>query len=161
MITYDRRGGRTVELFIPFKVGEQEVEAITFQPVRFDDVLSWQDRKYATMLSLMAKMSGIDEAILRQIRYPDTDRVMSVFVDMLPPEIRESIASAPVESSAPAPGLEPTLGDEPARRSFMSFANMDTFTNGRDRSAETPSMQPSGDQQPRGGDDLGLGVELK
>lgn len=146
MITYDKIGGRTVELFIPFEFGDRKVEAVTFQPVRFDDTLSFREGKYKTILSLMAKLSGLEEDALRQVRYPDIERVMAVFVDMLPPEIRESINSPP--------SYENPQGEFPAEEQQTAGP----VTNGHDQ--PLPANEPSFVPTPDSKDPTGLGIDF-
>jgi hypothetical protein len=102
MIRYDRLGGRSVELFLPFTYDKRKVTCITFAPIKYDHTLSWRDGKYANPLALMAAVSGETETLLRELRYPDADRVMAVFIEMLPPEIRETFNMVPLQEQQPA-----------------------------------------------------------
>jgi hypothetical protein len=105
MIRHDRTGGRTVELFIPFDYNGKRIDAITFGAVRFGHVLKWGEGAWQSMIELMTELAGIDEAILRELRYPDADRVLEVFFAMLPPNIRDDIGagSFPAKAGAAAP----------------------------------------------------------
>lgn len=93
MITHKRTGGRTIELFLPFEHEGVKVKEIVIAPVRLDHTLRWQDSEYKTILSLLSELSGLSENALRQLAYPDSDRVMDAFVNMLPPEIKNTVAN--------------------------------------------------------------------
>lgn len=92
MISLDKSGGRTVHLFIPFEHNKQRIDSITLSPLRFGHVLQWGKGGYKTMLELLVDLSGVSEAIIRDVRYPDVDRLMECFMSMLTPEIRNDIA---------------------------------------------------------------------
>lgn len=92
MTRYHRLGGRTIELFVPIEhLGGKKITEIAFGPIRFDHTLRWQEGQLSSVLTLMAEVSGLDEVTLRQLAYPDADRVMEAFISMLPPEIRENL----------------------------------------------------------------------
>ncbi len=93
-ITYTSMGGRVVELFIPFtpKGEERRVDKVRFDAPCLDHSLRWGAGEIAGTLALMAELSGESEAVLRQLRFPDADRVMNVFMEMLPPEIGSAIS---------------------------------------------------------------------
>lgn len=133
MITYNKKGGRTVELFLPFDVDGKKVEAITFSPVRFDHTIRWREGEWKSILGLMAALAEVDEKILRSLAYPDTDRVMGVFVDMLPPEIRGTITEREqVVADQPEPMI-PTATPQPsAAPPFPPFQPPQMNGNGLD-----------------------------
>lgn len=91
MISIDKTGGRTIQLFIPFEYKGKKVEAIVLSPMRFGHVLRWNDGDWQTMIGLLVELAGVDEAVIRELRYPDVDRVMEAFMSMLIPEIRDDI----------------------------------------------------------------------
>lgn len=155
MITYDKKGGRAVELFLPFEHDGKKVDTITFLPIRFDHVLRWQKGEWKSMLGLMAVVANTDEAMLRNLAYPDTDRVIAVFVDMLPPEIRNT--------------LETESATEQPQPSQLSAANqpLPFATNGSGPDLDNPMAEKFKMDLPSDGltqeekDSLGLGVELE
>jgi hypothetical protein len=91
MITLDKTGGRTVQLFIPFEFNKQKIEAISIGPLRLGHVLRWNEGAWKTSIELLVELSGIEEAIIRDLRYPDADRVLDTFMQMLTPEIRDDV----------------------------------------------------------------------
>ncbi len=110
-ITYSKRGGRTIELFLPFEVDGKEVSEIAFGPLRLDHTIRWQKGEWRDHLGLMAELSGLPESALRALAYPDADRVQAVFFDMLSPEIRASMmqqqqltSAEPMQSEAAPQG---------------------------------------------------------
>lgn len=105
-ISSTRQGGRRIELFLPFTVGRKRVKAITLRPLRWDQSLKWQEGgHYQSTMHLLFDVADQPEEIMREIRYPDVERIMMMFIDLLPNEIRESV----VQGIAPRPnvGLSP------------------------------------------------------
>lgn len=96
MTVHHKDGGRSIELFLPFKHGRKWVRAIHLSPVTWDHTLRWQEGDYKRSLDLLFDLSVEPEAVLRKLRYPDVDRVMQQFFDMLPSEIREAIAAGQI-----------------------------------------------------------------
>lgn len=84
-------GSRTVELFIPFDYKGKKVEAITLAPLKLGHVLRWNEGAWKRSIDLLVEMAGVDEAVIRELRYPDADRVMETFLTMLTVEIRGDI----------------------------------------------------------------------
>jgi hypothetical protein len=73
----------------------------------WDHTLKWQDGEFKNSLSLLFALSDQTEEVMRQLRYPDVERVMDQFFAMIPPEIREQIASGVVPQKVPAYVPEP------------------------------------------------------
>lgn len=140
MITYDKMGGRTVELFLPFEHKGKKVKAITFSPIRFDHTLRWQNGEWKSVLGLMAAVADVDEEALRNVAYPDTDRMMDAFVGMLPSEIRDTLGTNQTASMPPPP---------PQPEPVMTNGGTDPMA---------PSFQMDTPDQPA--DPTGLGVDL-
>jgi hypothetical protein len=93
MIRHDKTGGRVVELFIPFEFNGKKIEAITLAPFRLGHTIRWSEGAWKTALELIAELAGTSEAVLRDLRYPDADRVMEAFLAMVTPDIREDITN--------------------------------------------------------------------
>jgi hypothetical protein len=107
MITSNKLGGRTVELFIPFEHAGKRIDSITFGPFMLGHVLLWAEGHWASQFELMVELAGVDEAVMRQLRYPDADRVMEAFFAVITPEIRNAIA----EGRIPLPQEPVTEGE--------------------------------------------------
>lgn len=113
MITHTRRGGRRIELFVPFEWNGITVRHIDIGPCRLDHLLRWQQGEFTTALALLADMADTSEEFLRQLCYPDTDRVISAYIDMVPPPIQSDIGNNLVptlvkaEEPGPAESVEP------------------------------------------------------
>jgi hypothetical protein len=105
MNSVDKLGGRTVHLFIPFDYNGKRVDSITFSAFKFGHLLLWQDRRWHSMVDLMTELAGVDEAVLRELRYPDADRVMEAFMSNIPQEIRNDIAEGNVPLKRPLEDL--------------------------------------------------------
>jgi len=91
MIKNDKTGGRTIELFIPFEFNKKQYDAITFGPLKLGHVMLWNEGHWPSMLEFMAELASIEVTILRELRYPDADRVTEIFMSMLTPEIRNDV----------------------------------------------------------------------
>jgi len=100
-IATDKLGGRTVHLFIPFEYNGKRVDSITFSAFKFGHLMLWQDRRWQSMIELMTELAGVDEAVLRELRYPDADRVMEAFMSNIPQEIRNDIVQGNVPLKRP------------------------------------------------------------
>jgi len=100
MINHNKFGGRTVELFIPFEFNGKKIESIVLAPFQLGHVLLWNEGHWKTQFDLMVELAGVDAAVLRQLRYPDADRVMEAFFAVITPEIRQDIADGRVPQKA-------------------------------------------------------------
>ena len=107
MITSDKMGGRTVELFIPFELNGKRIERVTFGPFLFGHTMRWTGGEFASGVALMVELAGVDKLVVRSIRYPDVDRVMEAFMSLLTPEIRDDIVNERVpQKTTPEPQPE-------------------------------------------------------
>lgn len=149
MITLTNKGGRIVELFLPFEVNGIEVSHIMFSPISWGQTQDWREGKYRNSTELLLEIASIDEDIMRGIRYPDVERVLMQFMDLLPPEIRDDIARGsipqqfsgtyrpppPVDEQGefrledPQPAYEPPLmaEDTPDMTGHAGYAQPDKF----------------------------------
>ena len=92
MIVHDKNGGRTVQLFIPFDYKGKKIEAITFAPMRFGHTMRWAEGAWSASFGLLVELAGVEEGVIRELRYPDADRVMEAFLSMMPPDVRSDIS---------------------------------------------------------------------
>jgi hypothetical protein len=106
MISLDKNGGRTIHLFLPFEYNGKKIESIVIGPMRFGHVLRWNEGDWKTAVALLTELAGVDEAVIRELRYPDADRVMDTFLQMLPPEIRNDISEGRIPVKPPLPESE-------------------------------------------------------
>jgi len=106
MIIQDKSGGRTVELFIPYEHMGKKVDKISFPAFRYGHTLRWNKGDWKTSFAMMVELSGMEEELLKELRYPDTDRVMSTFLDMLPLEIRNDIMEGRIPTKEMPPPQE-------------------------------------------------------
>lgn len=109
MITHTKKGGRRVELLLPFSFDGLQIEAIEFEPFSWGDTEDWNEGKYASATDLMFKLAGISRDLFRCVKYPDVERVVMQFMDMLPAEVRDAIAS----NNIPLPPLPEPVVPEP------------------------------------------------
>ena len=105
MIVHNKSGGRTIELFIPFDYNGKTITSITIAPLRLGHVIRWGEGAWKTMIGLLVDLAGVDEAVIRELRYPDADRVMDAFMGLLTPEIRDDIVNNRIPQ--PLPEFDP------------------------------------------------------
>lgn len=104
-----------MDLLLPFKHGTKMIRSVTLGPMTWDHSLKWQAGEFFSSVSLLFSLSDRPEEVLRQLRYPDVDRVMENFLAILPPGIREQIANGEVPQKFIPPqvdDLEPPLSEE-------------------------------------------------
>jgi hypothetical protein len=91
MIKNDKNGGRAVDLYIPFEFKKQTIATITFSPLKLGHVLLWNEGHWKNMIEFMTELAGVEEAVIRELRYPDADRVTEAFMSLLTQELRNDI----------------------------------------------------------------------
>lgn len=106
MTTLRKDGGRNIELFLPFEHKGEMISVIGLAPVTWSHTLKWQGGEYSKSTDLLFELAEHSEDIIRSIRYPDVDRVMTQFFEMLPPEIRDSIANGTIPRKVVVPNVE-------------------------------------------------------
>ena len=145
MISMDKSGGRTVHLFIPFEYNGKRIESITFSPVMFGHTLRWTAGEWRQSIDLLVELAGVEDAVVRSIRYPDADRVMEAFLSMLPPEIRDDIANGRIPEKQPTP--EETLArakESLAAATRQAQGAAAALTNGGGAPADAQNFQGPG-----------------
>jgi hypothetical protein len=111
---HDRKGGRSVELLIPFEHLGKTIDVIHIKPVLFDHTLRWQQGEFRSSLALLATLTGERESTLRLLRYPDADRVLATMFDMLPAAIQADINTGQIPRGEGPPAARPDEAIEPA-----------------------------------------------
>jgi hypothetical protein len=89
-------GGVRIFLLQPFRHESKLIKSVTLAPVTWDNTLRWNDGEYDKATDLLFELVQEGAVVLRKLRYPDVDRVMTQFFSMLPPEIRDAIASGQI-----------------------------------------------------------------
>lgn len=156
MITHKRTGGRTIELFLPYEHGGVKVKEIVISPVRLDHTLRWQTGEYKSVLALLAELSGMTEECLRNLAYPDTDRVMGEFIAMLPPEIKDNIAGMGEVEKSP----ETTVATVEEDGSDIDATKMPTEDEPVHPDLGRPLMPGEPPPPARKKDSMGIGLDL-
>lgn len=103
MTTLRKDGGRSIELLLPFEHEGKTISVIGIAPVTWHHTLKWQGGEYARSLDLLFELSEQSQDILHLLRYPDVDRVMTQFFEMLPREISEAIAAGTIPRKVQIP----------------------------------------------------------
>lgn len=100
-----KKGGISVSLTVPISFADGQVDTIDIGPVQLDHTIRWSEGKVSGALPLLAELSGLPEAALRLISYPDVARLMGAFMVLLPGEILNDINAGVARTAAPAPHL--------------------------------------------------------
>jgi hypothetical protein len=115
-----RSGARTVELLMPYDYNGMKVDAITLGPFVLDHQLRWKQAGFKDWFELMVELTVINGRPaspddVRQLRYPDADRVIDNFMQLLPEDIRQAIQAnvwPQRDVSPPTNGQMPSLPAE-------------------------------------------------
>ena len=100
MVDDGEDGSRVVRLYLPFDHAKHKIDRITIKAIKLDHVMRWQAGEFRSAIQFLAHLTGMQEIVLRQLRYPDAERVLAVFFQMLPQDISTQIASGEIP---PAP----------------------------------------------------------
>jgi hypothetical protein len=106
-MTDDLRGCTAINLLLPFDHNGVKHEQIVLRPVSLETTLLWEEGAIPGLLALMARVTGIPEAALAQIKYPDADTAMAMFLNHLPTQIRNGISEGRVPMRVAAEPREP------------------------------------------------------
>jgi hypothetical protein len=108
-----RTGGWVVELAVPIKHGSTTIDTIEIRPPTIDTVVRWSDGTFPSSMALLADLSGLPEMVLRQITYPDADRIMMALYNVVPQPLKSDFTNAVRPLATPLDELPP---DEPGAR---------------------------------------------
>lgn len=121
-----RSGGRVIELLIPFEFQGIKYDAIGIAPCLLDHTQRWREGLFKDWFALLVELAHDAKTgkpmradDLRQLRYPDADRVIDNFGELLPVEIKQAMAGnfwptradlAPQELAGPVAVPAPAMG---------------------------------------------------
>ncbi|PWT74796.1 MAG: hypothetical protein C5B60_06265 [Chloroflexi bacterium] len=88
-ITMKKSGTWLVELNRPLMHRGKEIAQLEIKPPNWDQQIRLAEQKIVSMLGLLAEMCGLPEQLLREMTYPDVDRVMLAFHSCLPPIMQQ------------------------------------------------------------------------
>jgi hypothetical protein len=102
----------SVPLYVPITRAGRTITSIEIAPVKFDHTLRWNEGKFeGGSTALLAELTGLDQATLREMVEVDAQRVMALFMTLLPASIRADIERGVVPvagEAAEARGATPT-----------------------------------------------------
>ena len=107
----ERSGARVVELFMPFQFNGVQVDAVALGPITMNHTLRYNNAEYPTWFAFLVAVAYVNnkpvsDELLRELRYPDADRVIQNFIEILPPEIRESVIAGVWPTREPATPID-------------------------------------------------------
>lgn len=152
--TYARSGATVIGLFMPFAMGDKQIEEITIAPFDYGMTLRWRRGEFQSSTALLVELCvGMDEVAVMRIKYPDMDRIMFAFINALPQVVRDDI----LRGEFPPP-QEPALDMMPMGDGTAVDRN-DTFDH-RDYPTPTRKLPDSGEDAPQPGGTAGTGLDL-
>jgi len=155
-VTIRNTGTWVVELNRPLSFRAQTVTQIEIKPPRWDQQIRLADQEITSMLGLLAEMCDLPEQLLRELTYPDVDRVMLAFHNCLPPIMRQQFEQGKYTLATPKEELE-----EPAevRVTDQSDPRFPQFEGPVRRFKEPPKVDlPISDKKVDEGSGLSLDV---
>jgi hypothetical protein len=88
-----RDGSWVVELAIPLQHAGKQLDELRLKPLSMGQLVRWNNEQIPSVMALMAELTDLPELLLRQITFPDVDRVMLVFASMMPPVIQQAMTN--------------------------------------------------------------------
>jgi hypothetical protein len=108
----NRDGSWRVYLNHPLAGPKGEVEYIEITPPNFSHAIRWGEESIPSTLALLSELSGQSESLLRQLKYPDVERVMLAFMNILPSVIRKDFEKGGRPLSTPREELKDLGADQ-------------------------------------------------
>lgn len=112
MTTLRKDGGRDIALFLPFEHGGESITQIGLAPVTWNHTLKWQGGEYNKATDLLFDLAEQSEDVMRSVRYPDIDRIMTQFYEMMPPEIRDAMAAGTIPRKVTLPKFDEVIEND-------------------------------------------------
>ena len=72
--------------------------------------MRWAEGAWKSSFELMVELAGVEDAVMRDLRYPDAERVMEVFLGMLPLDIRNDVVDGRIPEKREE--VQPQQADE-------------------------------------------------
>jgi hypothetical protein len=121
-----RSGARIVELFMPFEYMGMQVNDVALGPITLDHTLRYNKAEFKSWFEFMVEVSSVNNKpvtaeLLRQLRYPDADRVVMNFIEILPTEIKTSVAQGMWPTREPV-GAAPDIDKDALLEEFRQEA---------------------------------------
>lgn len=102
-----RDGSWVVELAIPLHHAGHQLDELKIRPLTMGQLVRWNNQEIPSVMALMAELTDLPELLLRQITFPDVDRVMLVFASMMPPVIQQAMSNNSRPIATPDDQLPP------------------------------------------------------
>jgi hypothetical protein len=123
--TYARSGATVIGLYMPFAVGDKQIEEVSLMPFDYGLTLRWRKGEFQSSTTLLlALCDGIDEPTLMKIKYPDMDRIMFAFINSLPSVVRDDIMQG---TFPPPPVSEFTMAELTGEDETGAIVGGETF----------------------------------
>lgn len=108
-----RDGSWVVELATPLHSSAgRAVDEIRIRPLSIGQLVRWNSGEIPSILFLMSELTDVPEMLLRQITFPDVDRLMLVFASMMPPVIQQAMTQQTRPMATPAELMPPETHPE-------------------------------------------------
>ena len=104
--TARKNGAWAVELITPIRdLQGKEITTIVIGQLTFDLSIKWSQAKIPSFLALLAILSNVPEQVLRTLVYPDVDRVLKAFFEVLPVAIQNDFTNGVLPIATPQEAL--------------------------------------------------------
>lgn len=143
--TIRRDGGWTVELVTPLRAtGGAVVDKIDMRPAELGHVIRWGDGSIPSTLAMLSELSGVDERLLRTLSYPDVDRVLLAYSQVVPAAVRKDFEEGSRPFSTPDDQLPaPVYGEQPVVPADPIDPRFPRVEGPVERYVKPPGLQPS------------------
>lgn len=130
---WTKRGGKRIELFIPVKCNDIEINEIEIGPVTLGHVVRWGEGKYSgNYMGLLAELAGRSLEEIQAVAYPDIERVLAAFLSMLPDTIRSTLTTPPQQRIAAPDEIAEPAGEVRFARPTPAPLHDDEMSSGLD-----------------------------
>lgn len=102
-----RDGSWVVELNLPLHHAGRQYDEIRIKPLTMGQLVRWNNGQIVSIMGLMAELTDLPEMLLRQITFPDVDRLMLAFAAMMPPVIQAAMTNQSRPMATPDNQLPP------------------------------------------------------
>ena len=147
-----RDGGRRVHFFVTQTPMGKQLQYVDVDPCRLDHVLRWNDGQIESSLMLLSELTRLTEFELQHLTFPDADRLMAAFLEVLPETIRDDINAGrrPVATGSPAPA--PAEPDEDMARALNGGGGAPREPSPAEAQAEALRLASAGEDEDAGFD---------
>jgi hypothetical protein len=92
-----------VHFYVEQDVAGRKLTSLDVDACRLDHLVRWQEGQIASSMALLAELTRMPEMQLMMLTFPDADRVLAAFLEIVPTPIRDDISNGKVPLSVTRP----------------------------------------------------------